>query len=127
MGSLGRFGELPSGCPSKQADLLNQRDAMRAVEGSKRLWAEVYRESICRWLGHDSSEAKTPPPKIVYCCTIFAHVTGDFRRVSFPEKNLCGCIFRLDNQGRLATPGSHPIPFQSTLLYTCVYSKTSVN
>ena len=56
-------------------------------------------------------------------------LTGDFRRASFPggKKNLCSWIFRLEDQGRLATPGSHRIPFQSTLLYTRVYSKTSVN
>lgn len=40
------------------------------------------------WLGHNVSETKTPPPTTVYICTIFAHVTGDFRRASFPEKNL---------------------------------------
>lgn len=45
MGSLGRFGALPSGCPSKEADLLKQRDTMRAVEGSKLSWIEVYRDT----------------------------------------------------------------------------------
>lgn len=44
MGSLGRFGALPSSCPSKEADLLNQRDTMRAVEGNNSLWIEVYRD-----------------------------------------------------------------------------------
>lgn len=29
----------------QQADLLNQRDSMRTMEGNKLLWVEVYRDS----------------------------------------------------------------------------------
>lgn len=46
MGSRGRFGASPSGCPSEEVDFLNQRDSVRAVEGNKLLWIEVYKDRI---------------------------------------------------------------------------------
>lgn len=70
-------------------------------------------------------DIKTPPPLRCAVAQIFAHITGASEEAPVLRKPMRLTV-RTGQSGRVAAPESHPNPLQSTLLYTHVYSETSV-